>query len=78
MKVLRMPFEQRVKHGGNVYECTYHVGWFMIECGGAICTLVLVYMSMRLRETVSDFRSRVGFSTAVTVHHVMSLGTLLI
>jgi hypothetical protein len=37
--------------GGDGFECSHHVGWFRIERGGATCTLVVVYMSIRLRES---------------------------
>jgi hypothetical protein len=49
---------------GDGFECGYHVGWFRVESGGGVCTLVLVYVSIRLRETVSEFRSIERFSTA--------------
>jgi len=39
---------------GDGFECGHHVGWFRVERGGAACTLVLVYVSIRLRETVSE------------------------
>ena len=32
-------------------ECSHHMGWFRVECGGAACTLVLVYVSIRLSES---------------------------
>ena len=51
------------------------MGWFRVVCGGAACTLVLVYMSIRLRERVSEFRSIERFSTADTTQQVMSPGT---
>jgi len=51
------------------FECGHHVGWFTVERSGAACTLVLVYVSIRLRETVSEFRSIERFSTADTVQH---------
>ena len=35
---------------GDGFECGYHVGWFRVVRGGAVCTLVLVYVSFRLRE----------------------------
>ena len=38
------------------------------ECGGAACTSVLVYVSIRLSETVSEFRSIERFSTEDTGH----------
>jgi hypothetical protein len=47
------------------------VGWFRVERGGAACTLVLVYVSIRLRERVSEFRSIERFSTAVTTQHII-------
>jgi len=31
------------------FECGHHVGWFRVVRGGAACTLVLVYVSIRLR-----------------------------
>ena len=33
------------------FECGHHVGWFRVERGGASCTLVLVYVSIRLSES---------------------------
>jgi len=57
---------------GDGFECGHHVGWFRVESGGAVCTLVLVYVSIRLRETVSEFRSIERFSTADTVQQVQS------
>jgi len=44
------------------------VGWFRVERGGAACTLVLVYVSIRLSETVSEFRSIERFRTQDTGH----------
>jgi hypothetical protein len=38
---------------GDGFECGHHVGWFRVESGGAACTLVLVYVSIRLSESVS-------------------------
>ena len=38
---------------GDGFECGHHVGWFRVVRGGAACTLVLVYVSIRLRESVS-------------------------
>ena len=35
------------------FECGHHVGWFRVESGGAACTLVLVYVSIRLSESQS-------------------------
>jgi len=35
---------------GEGFECSYHVAWFRVECGGAACTLALVYVLFRLRE----------------------------
>jgi hypothetical protein len=40
---------------GDGFEFGHHVGWFRVVRGGAACTLVLVYVSIRLRETVSEF-----------------------
>jgi len=53
------------------------VGWFRVVRGGAACTLVLVYVSIRLRESVS-FRSIERFRTPDTVQQVMSPGTSLV
>ena len=36
---------------GDGFECGHHVGWFRVERGGAACTLVLVYVSIRLSES---------------------------
>jgi hypothetical protein len=36
---------------GDGFEYSYHVGWFRVERGGAACTLVLVYVSVRLSES---------------------------
>ena len=33
------------------FECVNHVGWFRVERGRAPCTFVLVYVSIRLRES---------------------------
>jgi hypothetical protein len=33
------------------FECGHHVGWFRVERTRAICTLVLVYVSIRLSES---------------------------
>jgi len=38
---------------GNGFECSFEVGWFRVVSGGAACALVLVYMSIILRESVS-------------------------
>jgi len=35
---------------GDRFECGHHVGWFRVVSGGAACTLVLVYVSIRLSE----------------------------
>jgi hypothetical protein len=63
---------------GDGFQCSHNVVGFKVECGGAACTSVLVYMSIKLRETVSKFRSIKRFSKADIVHQVMSPGTLLI
>jgi hypothetical protein len=44
------------------------VGWFRVVGGGAACTLLLLYVSIRLSETVSEFRSREGFNAEDTGH----------
>ena len=36
---------------GDGYECGHHVGWFRAVRGGAACTLVLAYVSIRLRDS---------------------------
>jgi hypothetical protein len=36
---------------GDGFECGHHVGWFRVERGGAACTLVRVYVSVRLSES---------------------------
>jgi hypothetical protein len=36
---------------GDGFECGHHVGWFRVVRGGAACTLVLVYVSIRLSES---------------------------
>jgi len=36
---------------GDGYGYCHHVGWFRVERGGAACTLVLVYVSIRLSES---------------------------
>ena len=46
------------------------MGWFRVVRGGAACTLVLVYVSIELRERVSEIRSIVRFSTADTTQHI--------
>jgi len=40
---------------GDGFECGHHLGWFRVVRGGATCTLVPVYVSIRLskRESVS-------------------------
>ena len=55
------------------FECGHHVGWFRVEHGGAACTLVLVYVSIRLSETVSEFRSIERHRTPDTVQHSCAL-----
>jgi hypothetical protein len=35
---------------GDGFECGHHVGWFRVVRGGAACTLVLVYVLIRLSE----------------------------
>jgi hypothetical protein len=59
-----------LEEGGDGFECDHHMGWFRIVSGGASCTLVLVYVSIRLRETVSEIRSIERFSTADTVQQL--------
>jgi len=36
---------------GDGFECGHQVGWFRVECGGAACGVVLVYVSIRPRES---------------------------
>lgn len=36
---------------GEAFECDSHVGWFRVECGKAAYTLVLLYMSISVRES---------------------------
>jgi len=36
---------------GDGFECGRHVGWFRVVRGGAACTLVLVYVSIRLSKS---------------------------
>jgi hypothetical protein len=36
---------------GDGYGYCHHVGWVRVERGGAACTLVLVYVSIRLSES---------------------------
>jgi hypothetical protein len=38
---------------GHGFECGLHVGWFRVVRSGAPCTLVHVYVSIRLREAVN-------------------------
>jgi len=45
--------------------------------GGAARTLVLVYVSIRLRETVSEFRPIERFSTAYTVQQQVCEGLIV-
>jgi len=59
---------------GDGFECSYRVSWFRVVHGGAPCTLVLVYISIRL----SEFRLIERFSRAVTAEQVLSPGTSLI
>jgi hypothetical protein len=44
------------------------VGWFRFVCSAAACTIVYVYVSIRLSKTVSKFRSIVRFRTQNTGH----------
>ena len=50
----------------------------LVQCGRAPCTVVLLYVSIRLREIVSKFTSIERFSTGVMVQQIVSPGTLLI
>jgi hypothetical protein len=46
--------QEQVEDGeecGDGFECGHRVGWFRVERGGAACTLVLVYVSIRLSES---------------------------
>jgi hypothetical protein len=45
------------------------VGWFRVEHGGAACTLVCVYVSIRLSGRVTEFGSIERFRTQDTGHH---------
>jgi hypothetical protein len=54
------------------FECGHHVGWFRVVGGRAACTLVLVYLSIRLRESV-EFKSKERFSTADTVQQLSEI-----
>jgi hypothetical protein len=36
---------------GDRFECRHHMGWFRVERGRAACTLVLVYVSIKLSES---------------------------
>jgi len=51
--------------------CGHHVGWFSVQCSRAACPLVLMYVSIRLRERVSEFRSIERFSTVVTTQQLL-------
>jgi len=62
---------------GDGFECGHHVGWFRVVRGGAACTLVLVYVSIRLRESVS-FRSIERFRTPDTVQQDLQAQQFLI
>jgi len=42
---------QTTINGGDGFECSHHVGWCRVERGGAASTLVLVYVSIRLRDS---------------------------
>jgi len=62
-------------HPGGVwswFQYGYHQDWFRVERGEAACTLVPVYVSIRLRE-ISQFRSIERFSTADTVQQIQGV-----
>jgi hypothetical protein len=42
---------------GVRFWCGHHVGWIRVEHGGAACTSVLVHLTIRLRESISEFGS---------------------
>lgn len=50
-----------------MYSC--YMGWHKVEHCSVACTLVLVYMSTRLEETVSEFRSIGRLSTMDREQH---------
>jgi len=72
----QMPHATRSPHAkcqmphacGDGSECGHHVGRLRVVRGGAACTLVLVYVSIRLSERVSEFRSIERFRTQDTGH----------
>jgi len=66
-----------LKECGDGFECGHHMGWFGVVCGRAASTLVLVYMSIRLREIVSEFRSIERFSTGDTTQQLAAFRWLL-
>jgi len=77
----------RVKHNsgdtsreecGDGFECCHHVRWFRVERGRTACTIVLGYMSIRPRESVSLGQLReiqhsghhtTGLSSSVSLPH---------
>ena len=61
-----------LKECGERFECGYHVGWFRVECGGAACSLVLVYVLYRLREV--QFSSVEWDSAQQTRHNTCEVG----
>jgi hypothetical protein len=44
-------FDTTLEECGDRFECGCHVGWFRVEHGRATCTLVHVYVSIRLSES---------------------------
>jgi len=50
-----MTMMRQTRRGSNVcgdgFECGHHVDWFRVERGGAACTLVLVFVSIRLCDS---------------------------
>ena len=58
---------------GDGFECGHHVGWFKVERGRATCTLVLVYVSIRLRETVKFSSVKRDSAQQTPSQHISSL-----
>ena len=56
-----------LEEGGDGMDCSHLVGWFSVLHHRANCALVVVYISISLREEVSEFRSIERFSTVDTI-----------
>jgi hypothetical protein len=45
---------------GDGFQCGHYVGWFRVESGGAACSIICLYMSIRLSDVGT------GLSTVIT------------